>query len=169
MLAAMAASPATAQPQPIRPQPSQQQPIQLILNFDGPQMGEMLTEMGATWERRIGDNGQPFYAVTFRNGANVVLLPSVCGGEQPFTGCTGLRLWANFTKPEALTPATIAQRVNQFNLGHVATMASYTDNGNAQLNMYLISDNGIAIANMRTHFQVFEASAATFSQTIYGQ
>lgn len=156
LLAAMPAGPALAQDQ-----------IQLILNFDGPQLGEQLTEIGATWEKQAGDNGAPFYAVKFANGLNAVAFPTVCNGEQPFTGCTGLRLWANFSKPEEKDAATVARAVNEFNLGHVATMASYSENGEAQINMYLIADYGIAIANMKTQLQVFEASAANFSQALY--
>jgi len=151
------------------PAMAQQQGIQLIVNFDGPQVTQTLTEMGATAERRTNDAGTPYYAITFRNGAKALAYPSVCNGAQPNTGCTGLRLWANFTKPANLTVADVAKKVNDYNIGHAATMTSYSENGDAQLNMYLIADNGIAIANMKTKLQVFEASAATFSQAIYNQ
>jgi hypothetical protein len=156
LLAGLAAGPAAAQ-----------QPIQLLLNFDGPQLGQTLTEMGATWEKRANDEGAPFYVIKFKNGANALAAPSVCNGEQKHTNCTGLRLWATFSKPEQLTPGAVAQRVNQYNIGHMATMASYADNGNAQINLYVIADSGIAIANLRTKLQVFERSTATFSQALY--
>jgi hypothetical protein len=156
LMAGMTAAPASAQ-------------VQLIVNFDGPQLGQTLTEMGATWERRANEQGAPFYTIKFRNGANGVAVPTVCNGQQPNTGCSGLRLWANFTKPPQLTPGAVAQRVNQYNLTHVATMASYNDNGNAQLNMYLIAESGIAIANMKVKLQVFEASVGSFSRAIYNE
>lgn len=157
LIAATAAGPAAAQ----------QQPIQLILNFDGPQFGETLTEMGATWQKLANEQGGSYYTIKFANGANAVALPAVCSGEQPNTGCTGLRLWANFTKPPELTPGAVAQRVNQYNLGHIATLATYNEAGNAQVNMYLISEFGIAIANMKLKLQVFEATTASFSQELY--
>jgi hypothetical protein len=157
LLAGLASGPAVAQ----------QAPIQLILNFDGAQFGETLTAMGATWQKRANDQGAPFYSIKFSNGANALAVPSVCNGEQPNTGCTGMRLWATFTKPQQLTPGAVAQRVNQYNIGHLATMASYSDNGNATLNMYLIADSGIAIANLRIKLQVFETSAGSFSRALY--
>lgn len=158
LLAGVSASPAAAQ-----------EPIQLILNFDGSTLGDTLTQIGATWEKRSAQDGSPFYTIKFRNGANAVAVPAVCSGEQPHTNCTGLRLWANFSKPEQLATEAVAQRVNQFNVGHTATMVSYADNGSAQINMYLISDFGIAIQNMRVKLQVFESSTAAFSQSFYAQ
>ncbi len=149
------------------PAQAQQTPIQLILNFDGPQLGQVLTEIGATWEKRTNDQGAPFYSIKFKNGANALAAPSVCNGEQPNTGCSGLRVWATFTKPQQLTPGAVAQRVNQYNTGHLATMAMYADNGNATLNSYIIAQSGIAVANLKTELQVFEASAGTFSQALY--
>jgi hypothetical protein len=158
LLAGMGAGPAMAQ-----------EPIQVILNFDGSHLSQLLTELGATVEKRTNDEGAPFYSITFRNGAKALAVPAVCTGQQPHTNCTGLRIWATFTKPPQLTPGAVAQRVNQYNIGHLATMATYTDNGSAQLNMYVISENGIAIANLRTKLQVFERSTATFSQAFYAQ
>lgn len=149
------------------PASAQQQPIQLILNFDGPQLGEQLTAMGATWEPRTTETGAPFLSVTFGNGAKALAIKTVCNGEQPFTGCTGLRMVGIFTKNPQSNTATVARQVNEFNIGHPATMATYAESGDAQLNMYVIADNGIAIANLRVHLAVFQNSLAQFSRVLY--
>lgn len=157
LAASAAAAPAAAQ-----------QPIQLIVNFDGPQLTETLAEIGAEWERRADDNGTPYYVVKFDNNANAIALPSSCRGEQPFTGCTGLRLWANFDKPEHLNLNQIAVRVNEFNLANYATVATYNGEGASQLNMYLVADNGIAIANMRSQLLLYRNTTGQFFQVLYG-
>ncbi|HSG35176.1 MAG TPA: YbjN domain-containing protein [Sphingomonadaceae bacterium] len=143
--------------------------IRILLNFDGPELTQTLEAMGATWERRNGDQGQAIYIVKLKNGATAVAAPSICRGEMVNSGCTGLNLYARFSKPEGKTPGAVAQFVNQYNRGHAATMATHDGQGNAQLNMYIIAEHGIALANLRTQLTVFESGTGSFSRDLYAQ
>lgn len=157
LLAAAAATPLAAQ-----------ESIQVILNFDGPHLPEELTGIGAVWDRKVGDDGKAFYyEVGFANGAKAIAFPTTCRDKEENKNCEGLRLTAVFLKAPDGDPKEIATRVNNFNASHLATVATYSANGDAQLNMYIVGHYGIAIANLRTQLRVFEHVAAQFAQELY--
>lgn len=142
--------------------------IRVLLNFDGPELTQTLEAMGATWERRNGEQGQAIYVIKLRNGATAVAVPSICRGQMVNSGCTGLNIYARYSKPEGKTPGAVAQLVNQYNRGHAATMASHDGQGNSMLNKYIIAEHGIALANLRTQLGVFESGTASYSQALHG-
>lgn len=147
---------------------SQSSPQSLLVNFDGPQLTEALNAIEAQWQRQASEEGEPFFRITFSNGAIAFAVPTVCQGELPFSDCKGLRIFANFTKPETMSEAAVAQAANQFNIDFAAGKATYNNAGSSQLSIYIISDFGITAANLRTHLEVFQTIAASYSQRLFG-
>ena len=134
-------------------------PSSILSDFSTEAIGQVLSELGATWQAYAADNGQPYIDANFAGAVNFRLIPAACG-EAGFRRCVGLSMLAGFSGDAN------PQTVNAFNYRFAFASAGLDPSGEAYLSRYEISDYGMARGNLATSLMVFVQQAAFFAEEL---
>jgi hypothetical protein len=143
-------------------------PRGVIPNFDVGHIGPILTEMGAVWQSRKAENGQPFVAVSAGGELVLNIIPTACQGRD-FTSCVGMNTVALFSGG-----GFNYQTVAAFNQKYWFSTAGVAEDGSAAyISRYEISDYGISrgnvaasIVNLIVLADIFRQELATARRTV---
>jgi hypothetical protein len=118
-------------------------PRGVIPNFDVANIGPILTELGAVWQQKKTDGGQPYIAVSVGGDMVLNIVPTACQGAN-FTHCVGMNTMALFQGGQFNY-----QTVSAFNQKYWFSTAGVAEDGSAAyISRYEISDYGIARGNV---------------------
>ncbi len=135
-------------------------PTSIIDYFSTESIGEVLSELGVTWQAYQADNGQPFIDANFANVVNFRLIPAACSDQANFQKCVGLSMLSGFSG------SANPQTVNAFNYRFAFASAGLDPSGDAYLSRYEISDYGMARGNLATSLMVFVQQSAYFAEEL---
>jgi len=113
---------------------------------------------GSTEIRDLGS--QKVALITFANGIKAFAYLN-CDED----ACTGLHVFASFTRPEGTSVEEAMRKANAFDYGHDAVSAGLDDDGDYYISRYLILDGGVAYDNLLVNFAVIESLAQSFTES----
>lgn len=135
-------------------------PRGMLPNFDVANVGPILTEMGAVWEKRQAPDGQPYIVLSVGGELVLNMFPTACGPN--FSNCIGLNTVAVFSGS-----SLNYQTVTAFNQKYAFTTAGIVeDNTNAYLSRYDIADYGIPRGNVAASLVNLVVLADKFRQEL---
>ncbi len=135
-------------------------PTTVIETFSTESIGQVLSELGVTWQAYKADNGQPFIDANFANAVNFRLIPAACGDQANFQKCVGLSMLSAFEG------SANPQTVNAFNYRFAFASAGLDPSGEAYLSRYELSDYGMPRGNLATSLMVFVQQSAYFAEEL---
>lgn len=136
-------------------------PRGMIANFDIPNLGPVLTELGIVWQRKVNDSGRGFIAASVGGQLSFNLVPTACQGVND-TNCIGLILVSLHGGNSVNT-----QTVSAFNQAVPFTSAGMLgNNAGAFLTRYEISDYGIPRGNVASSVYNFVGAATGFKEQL---
>lgn len=143
-------------------------PRGVISNFDVANIGPILTEMGAVWQQRKAESGQPYVAVSAGGELVLNVIPTACQGAS-FSNCVGMNTVALFSG-SGINYQTVAA----FNQKYWFSTAGVAEDGSAAyISRYEISDYGISrgnvaasVVNLVVLADIFRQELSSASRTV---
>ena len=133
----------------------------VLKTMDAGDLSAVLTNMGASWDVVPRDDDTDLYQITFANGLKAFAWFRVCDGGQ----CRGLTLLAAYARDEAYSnDAVLDAKLRAFNDSAPAGKAFRSTGDSILSQAYIISDNGITMANIQSQIEVFISSCDSLDQ-----
>lgn len=154
----VSASAASAQVAPARFNPASPENRQVLPAFSYQTVEAVLTQIGATFERR-GTAERPALAVTFPNNRRAAILFGSCERQ----GCKAISIQAVWTRPANLPAERVATGIQTFNQRYAFSRAFLTQDGRPALQRYLTADYGFIRGNLAVNLLVFANQAERFA------
>jgi hypothetical protein len=139
----------------------------IIENFDGDDVGKVLTQIDAIWSRKTDDDGSPYYEIHFSNAYVGYAELAACGDEAAYKQCMGLSVYASFEKVEDVPIATLVERTNRFNANHSVSKGTIDEEGSGTVSLYVMTDYGITRSNLYIQLKVFEGMIEKFDEALF--
>jgi hypothetical protein len=155
-LTLLVAVPAAAEAALPRWNPKAPENSELMPSFSLGSVGNVLTAVGARYQRSGSDASKPALLATFPNGRKALITLSSCdrGG-----GCKALSIQSFWTKLAKAPPERTAKAIEQFNERFAFAKAYITPDGRPSLQRYLVADYGFIRGNLAVNLLVFADQA----------
>ena len=137
---------------------------QLRPSFNYGTVEEVLSAIGAKYQRNASSPARPLIVATFPNGRRAVISLLSCNADA--SACKALGIQASWVTPAGVQGPRVAAAIEQFNRHYSFAKAFVGTSGRPTLQRYLTGDYGFLRGDLAVNFLVFSNQADRFANEV---